>query len=144
MSEPTKLEFMYRKPGEKEHQNITTVLDEIVIKLRELEQRLDHLESNWWLLSTQNLGICKSSPLIKRLIRAPVRTLNIPRGAIPHGVNPIEDKDVADRKFLQETAFEEDVDLDETLPERRAKDQIWRQAAQLKPRPIRPTPKNNW
>ena len=46
MSEPTKLEFMYRKPGEKEHQNITTVLDEIIVKLRELEQRLNHLEGN--------------------------------------------------------------------------------------------------
>jgi len=47
------------------------------------------------------------------------------------------------RKFLQETTFEEDVNLDEELPERRAKEQIWRQAAELKPRPVRPTSQND-
>ena len=50
---------------------------------------------------------------------------------------------MSDRKFLQETAFEEDVNLDNELPERRGRDQVWRQAAELKPRPIRPEPKNS-
>ena len=49
---------------------------------------------------------------------------------------------MAERKFLQETNFQEE-EVDETLPERRAKDQLWRQAAELKPRPIRPTSKND-
>ena len=50
---------------------------------------------------------------------------------------------MTERKFLQETNFQDDVDLDEDLPERRAKDQMWRQAAELKPRPIRPEPKKS-
>ena len=50
---------------------------------------------------------------------------------------------MTERKFLQETTFEEDVNFDEELPERRAKDQLWRQAAELKPRPVRPQPKNS-
>ena len=48
---------------------------------------------------------------------------------------------MTERKFLQETNFQED-DTDD-LPERRAKDQLWRQAAELKPRPVRPDSKNN-
>ena len=51
---------------------------------------------------------------------------------------------MTERKFLQETNFQDDVDLDDdVLPERRAKEQIWRQAAELKPRPVRPTPQQN-
>ena len=50
---------------------------------------------------------------------------------------------MAEKKFLQETNFQDDVNLDEELPERRAKEQIWRQAVELKPRPIRPTSKND-
>ena len=56
----------------------------------------------------------------------------------PEHVNRTEDKDVAEKKFLQETNFQED-DTNDVLPERRAKEQIWRQAAELKPRPIRPS-----
>ena len=44
MSEPTRLEFMYRPPGSKEYQNITHVLDDILIKLQALEMRLKELE----------------------------------------------------------------------------------------------------
>ena len=50
---------------------------------------------------------------------------------------------MTERKFLQETNFQDDVDLDEDLPERRGRDQVWRQAAKLNPPPVRPTPKNN-
>ena len=39
------VELMYRQPGLPDHQNITDVLDEIILKLRELEQRLSKLES---------------------------------------------------------------------------------------------------
>jgi len=47
---------------------------------------------------------------------------------------------VAERKFLQETNFQEDEEND-LIPERRAKDQVWRDAAdrvKLQPKPIRP------
>ena len=37
---------MYRRPGSKEHENITHVLDEIIIKLQSIEVRLEKLESN--------------------------------------------------------------------------------------------------
>ena len=40
-----KIELMYRQPGLPEHQNITDVLDEIILKLREIEQRLTSLEN---------------------------------------------------------------------------------------------------
>ena len=52
---------------------------------------------------------------------------------------------MADRKFLQETSFEEDINLDdeETLPERRGRDQVWRQAAKLNPPPVRPISQND-
>ena len=46
MSEPTRLEFMYRPPGSKEYQNITHVLDDILIKLQALEMRIEELEEN--------------------------------------------------------------------------------------------------
>ena len=39
-----KFELMYRQPGLPEHQNITDVLDEIILKLRDIEQRLSKLE----------------------------------------------------------------------------------------------------
>ena len=85
-----------------------------------------------------------SSQQRKRPIRDLQRTLNIQGGAIPLGVNPTEVKDVADRKFLQETSFEEDINLDdENLPERRGRDQVWRQAAKLNPPPVRPIPEND-
>ena len=65
------------------------------------------------------------------------------RGVIPLAVNHTEGKDVADRKFLQETSFEEDINLDEeNLPERRGRDQVWRQAAKLNPPPVRPKSEN--
>ncbi len=50
---------------------------------------------------------------------------------------------MTERKFLQETNFQDDVEIEAELPERRAKEQMWRQAAELKPRPVRPDPKNN-
>ena len=51
---------------------------------------------------------------------------------------------MAERKFLQETSFEEDINLDdETLPERRGRDQVWRQAAKLNPPPVRPVSQND-
>jgi len=37
---------MYRQPGIPEHQNITDVLDEIIVKLREFEKRIAKLEEN--------------------------------------------------------------------------------------------------
>ena len=46
MSEPVKFELMYRQPGVPEHQNITDVLDEIIIKLRDFETRIAKLEEN--------------------------------------------------------------------------------------------------
>ena len=67
--------------------------------------------------------------LIRRLIRDVLRTLNIPRGVTLHNVNGIGDKDVADRKFLQETNFQEEYDED-IIPERRAQDQMWRAAGE--------------
>ena len=40
---------------------------------------------------------------------------------------------MAEKKFLQETNFQEDDNNEEELiPERRAKDQLWRQAATLR------------
>ena len=43
MDEP-KVELMYRQPGETEHQNITDVLDEVILTLRELSERMTILE----------------------------------------------------------------------------------------------------
>tara|TARA_R110002050_G_scaffold5397_1_gene24075 strand:- start:746 stop:883 length:138 start_codon:yes stop_codon:yes gene_type:complete len=39
-----KVELMYRQPGVQHHQNITDVLDEIIITLRELNERITKLE----------------------------------------------------------------------------------------------------
>ena len=44
MSEPVKFEFKYRRPGNKDHENLTHVLDEIIIKLGDIEKRLSELE----------------------------------------------------------------------------------------------------
>tara|TARA_R100000231_G_scaffold96401_1_gene72121 strand:- start:212 stop:439 length:228 start_codon:yes stop_codon:yes gene_type:complete len=62
-----------------------------------------------------------------------VRILNMPREQTTVLVNHTEVKDVAEKKFLQETNFQEDDNNEEELiPERRAKDQLWRQAATLR------------
>ena len=39
-----KVELMYRQPGAQHHQNITDVLDEIIIALRDLSERITKLE----------------------------------------------------------------------------------------------------
>ncbi len=39
-----KVELMYRQPGVETHQNITDVLDEIIITLRDLSERVTKLE----------------------------------------------------------------------------------------------------
>ena len=42
--EQEKVELMYRQPGLQHHQNITDVLDEIIIALRILSDRITKLE----------------------------------------------------------------------------------------------------
>ena len=71
-------------------------------------------------------------PLIRRPIKDLPRTLNIPGGVTLLNVNGIGDKDVAERKFLQETNFQEDEFDEDIIPERRAQDQMWRAAANAK------------
>ena len=44
MSNPMKTKLMYRAPGERTHRDITHVLDDIVVKLQELEERIIKLE----------------------------------------------------------------------------------------------------
>ena len=44
MEEQEKVELMYRQPGLPNHQNITDVLDEIIITLRDLSERIIKLE----------------------------------------------------------------------------------------------------
>ena len=44
MSDPVKMELMYREPGSKDHRNITHVLDDVIVKLKEIENRLTELE----------------------------------------------------------------------------------------------------
>ena len=39
-----KIELMYRQPGLPEHQNITDVLDEMILTIRELSERVTILE----------------------------------------------------------------------------------------------------
>ena len=68
---------------------------------------------------------------IRRPIKGVLRILNIQRGVTLLKRNAIGDKDVAERKFLQETNFQEEYDED-IIPERRAQDQIWRAAANAK------------
>ena len=36
-----RIELMYKQPGATEHQNITEVLDEIILRLRYLEERAE-------------------------------------------------------------------------------------------------------
>ena len=43
MSEPP-VELMYRPPGEDEHRNITKVLDDMIIELKNQSQRILELE----------------------------------------------------------------------------------------------------
>ena len=44
MDEEERVELMYRQPGLQHHQNITDVLDEIIIALRDLSHRITKLE----------------------------------------------------------------------------------------------------
>ena len=44
MSEPIKTQLMYRPPGERTHRDITNVLDDIIVKLQEIEERIIKLE----------------------------------------------------------------------------------------------------
>jgi len=67
--------------------------------------------------------------VIKRPIRVVPKTLNTLVKAIPHGRSVIEDRAVADRKFLQETNFDEDVDLDEAK-----ENEFWRRRLQQQER----------
>ena len=46
MSDPARIDFMYRRPGAKDHENITHVLDEIIVKLKEIETRIKKLEDH--------------------------------------------------------------------------------------------------
>ena len=41
---PAPFELMYRQPGAEEHQNVTEVLDEIILLLREIDHRVTKLE----------------------------------------------------------------------------------------------------
>jgi hypothetical protein len=42
-----KVELMYRQPGAEKHQNITEVLDEVILTLRDLSQRVTAIENNY-------------------------------------------------------------------------------------------------
>lgn len=42
-----KMELMYRAPGRENHQNITEVLDEVMISLENLQNRLTKLENDY-------------------------------------------------------------------------------------------------
>ena len=68
--------------------------------------------------------------LIRRPIRDLQRILNIPREVTLLNANGIGDKDVAERKFLQETNFQEDEFDEDIIPERRGRDQMWRDAVE--------------
>ncbi len=61
--------------------------------------------------------------LIRRHIKDLLRILNIQREVTLLNANGIGDKDVAERKFLQETNFQEEYDED-IIPERRGRDQL--------------------
>ena len=39
-------ELMYRAPGRENHQNITEILDEVMIRLENIEKTLQNLEKN--------------------------------------------------------------------------------------------------
>ena len=61
---------------------------------------------------------------IRRPIKGVRRILNIQRGVILLNANVIGVKDVAERKFLQETNFQEDEFDEDIIPERRGRDQV--------------------
>ncbi len=42
-----KIELMYRQPGAEKHQNITDVLDEVILRLRSLSERVTAIETNY-------------------------------------------------------------------------------------------------
>ncbi len=42
-----RVELMYRQPGAAEHQNITDVLDEVILSLRSLTERVTAIENNY-------------------------------------------------------------------------------------------------
>lgn len=46
MNDEPSVELMYRQPGADKHQNITDVLDEIIITLRDLSNRITVIEEN--------------------------------------------------------------------------------------------------
>ena len=47
MDENQRIELMYRQPGEEKHQNITEVLDEVILSLRTLTERITVIENNY-------------------------------------------------------------------------------------------------
>ena len=47
MDENQRIELMYRQPGEEKHQNITEVLDEVILSLRSLSERVTAIETNY-------------------------------------------------------------------------------------------------
>ena len=47
MDENQRIELMYRQPGEEKHQNITEVLDEVILSLRSLTERITVIENNY-------------------------------------------------------------------------------------------------
>ncbi len=42
-----RVELMYRQPGAEKHQNITDVLDEVILSLRSLSERVTAIETNY-------------------------------------------------------------------------------------------------
>ena len=42
-----RVELMYRQPGADKHQNITDVLDEVILSLRSLTERVTAIENNY-------------------------------------------------------------------------------------------------
>lgn len=47
MDENQKIELLYRQPGEEKYQNITEVLDEVILSLRSLIERITVIENNY-------------------------------------------------------------------------------------------------
>jgi len=75
------------------------------------------------------MGTLRLFLLIRRHIKDLLRILNIQRRVTLLIVSVIGDKGVAERKFLQETNFQEDEFDEDIIPERRGRDQVWRSAA---------------
>ena len=44
--ETPSFELMYRAPGRPDHQNVTEILDEVILRLEKIEQTLQEIESN--------------------------------------------------------------------------------------------------